>query len=535
MKIWEFRRQALQYTECFRFWIFIVCFVLVMVTCIGAQVGRANESQGQKWTAQAILDLKAGTQRNIGQVGLRMPLTQNNNSMLFTDFRFVADTKDEAEGNFGLGYRFIQGDWIYGGYGFFDRRKSQFGKYFSQITVGAEALSTTWEGRLNGYIPLSSRKLVNTTRVETGETRFIGFNQFISIADENTYDVPLGGGDAEVGYQLIEGLRFYGGGYHFVGKDAPSITGVRTRLTYDVTEWLRLEGDAQTDNIRNAVYFAGVRVTVPLGDVAKSKLTSVDRLMDRPIVRDVDIVVVKSNNKGEGILTKLPGEVLFLKEAENAVAPLDADGSAEKPLNPNAPSHSQKLADLKASGKFPHYVNLVVDRSRKPIQQFRAVVRKIQKKEKKKLVDAVGVVQAKLLRAKYEEKEDSHTLYVFKTARGNRSIVNKREVPKEKIGKFSVAADYSDGRVWEVRPKKRKKKQNIPGVRNNPRERVELRKKIRETTNGQKRAAMKYTEVVYLTGPSGEEIDRLKLKRGHRWKQVRKFVSRQALSGMVNR
>ena len=249
--------------------------------------------KGPKWAAQSFLDLKAGSQRNIGQIGLMGPVFQNDRSMLFADFRFMKDSRNNAEGNYGLGYRRIVGEWVYGGYGFFDHRETRFNNIFNQVTVGAEALSTTWEARANVYLPVSSKKLIRVEKpVPTGRDRFEGGTV---LHEENLQmekvDIPMGGLDLELGYQVLKGLRVYGAAYYFRASGAPTIRGGRIRVTYDINKYLALEGQAQRDNIRKNTYFAGVRLTVPLYDVDKAhKLTDVEKLMLRPVVRDIDIV-----------------------------------------------------------------------------------------------------------------------------------------------------------------------------------------------------------------------------------------------------
>ncbi|MBT5389329.1 MAG: hypothetical protein HOL16_01285, partial [Alphaproteobacteria bacterium] len=248
-----------------------------------------------KWNAHSFIDLKAGNRRNIGQVGFVSPLAQNDRSMLFTDFRYMHDSTSNAEGNFGLAYRIILNDWVYGGYGFFDHRNSSFGNTFNELAFGFEALSTTWEYRINTYVPLSNKKLINSS-IETKD-EIVGNEIYIKTINSETFDIPLGGFDFELGYQILKGLRLYGAVYHFAAKQAPSVTGSRVRITYDITENFSLEGQAQYDRNRKETFFAGVRFTIPLSeDGPQRELTDVEKLMLRPIVRDVDAVTVSQTS-----------------------------------------------------------------------------------------------------------------------------------------------------------------------------------------------------------------------------------------------
>ena len=76
----------------------------------------------------------------------------------------IAD-HDDIEGNFGLGLRrMLEGGWNIGGYGYYDRRRSDSGNVFNQLTFGA-TLGPNWDFRANAYAPQGSkvRDLGSTT------------------------------------------------------------------------------------------------------------------------------------------------------------------------------------------------------------------------------------------------------------------------------------------------------------------------------------------------------------------------------------
>lgn len=80
------------------------------------------------------------------------------------DFRGRVDDADSQEVTIGLGCRqVLSDDLILGGYGFFDRLRTDNGHYFNQATLGVEALITKCEARVNGYLPESGEQ-------ETGES-----------------------------------------------------------------------------------------------------------------------------------------------------------------------------------------------------------------------------------------------------------------------------------------------------------------------------------------------------------------------------
>ncbi|MBF0166963.1 MAG: inverse autotransporter beta domain-containing protein [Alphaproteobacteria bacterium] len=111
-----------------------------------------------KWGPHIDLEGKAGTKRNLGEADLFVPLVQNQQSLLFADFRTRLDDHGSQEGNFGLGARaMLDHGWNLGAYGYFDRRRSDNGNYFNQATLGIEGLSQDWDVRLNSYLPVGRR------------------------------------------------------------------------------------------------------------------------------------------------------------------------------------------------------------------------------------------------------------------------------------------------------------------------------------------------------------------------------------------
>lgn len=236
-----------------------------------------------RWHGNVFTSFKVGTQRNIGQMGLLIPVAQSVSDMTFMDLRGMLDSRQNKEANVGLGYRTMSSSWIHGFYAFFDRRKSQFDNHFSEIAVGFEKLSPTWEGRINYYQPISKRREI---RSKSQETYFrFGHDK---VATMTSYDVPLKGMDIEVGRRIIEGLKLFGGYYHFQGNGVRTMNGARARLAYKATQRLMIEGEAQYDTIRKSSFAGGLRYTIPFGRTDEP--TPMDELMTQSIVRDIDII-----------------------------------------------------------------------------------------------------------------------------------------------------------------------------------------------------------------------------------------------------
>jgi hypothetical protein len=281
-------------------------------------IGTAAQAQQQgdtytiwpKWAPFLDLDAKVGTQRDIGETDLFVPLWQNDKSMLFGDFRFRADNQNSNEGNFGAGYRqMLDGGWNIGGYSYYDHRHSSTGNLFDQLTFGGELLGRDFDVRANLYSPIGqTQQLLNTTSMGPATAQVVGSSlQVTEPGILATFEYALRGFDAEAGVRIPitaaespYALRFYAGGYRFDEPTGvvPVVSGPRLRLEftdYDLPVWngsrLSAELDWQTDPVRGSQFFGGLRLRIPLwSEPKRSTMTMQERRMTDPVVRDVDIV-----------------------------------------------------------------------------------------------------------------------------------------------------------------------------------------------------------------------------------------------------
>lgn len=254
-----------------------------------------------KWGSHVEAEGKWGTDRSLGEVGLFMPLWQDENSLVFTDLRGRFDDQGSSEGNFGLGIRHkVSEQWALGGYGFYDRRKTPNDNTFSQATIGVEALAENLEFRVNGYIPESTEKdIIGPTSVASISGANFQIQNF-----SNPKERGLPGFDIEAGYgfNLPDGWKFwaYAGGFHFDADNYDSVTGPRGRLeiSYDNVPYLgagsrfTLGFESQTDNIRGGQSFGIARLRIPLNFSGSDRqpLQGLDQRMTTRINRDIDIV-----------------------------------------------------------------------------------------------------------------------------------------------------------------------------------------------------------------------------------------------------
>lgn len=278
-------------------------FVLCTPLLLASTNGRAETVQSApKWGPHLDLEGKAGTDRNLGETDLFIPLWQDQDTLTFTSLRARMDDNNSHEGNFGLGIRqMLDTGWNIGGYGYFDRRHSPYGNKFNQLTFGAEALSLDWDFRANAYIPIGTTQYMEdslstvdvsgaTLMYKQGEERALrGFDGEIG------WRIPLF--EADAGQQL----RAYAGGYRFTENNVDTVQGPRGRLdlTFDEVPFLwegsrfSLGAEIQHDSPRGTQGFASFRLRIPLqgfGDAPKPRLTTLERRMTDPIIRDIDIV-----------------------------------------------------------------------------------------------------------------------------------------------------------------------------------------------------------------------------------------------------
>lgn len=292
----------------------LVAAVLAPVVSITPALAQQGEWQGPftvtpKWGPFLDVEGMVGTQRSLGELDLFVPLGQNEQTLLFSDFRFKADSQNSLEGNLGLGARhMLPGGWNLGGYGYFDRRQTPNYNYFNQLTFGAEMLGTNFDFRANTYWPIGQTSAsMGTTGGGPATAVVSGSALNVTIPGSTTStEYALSGFDAEAGVRVPifdttgpYDLRFYAGGYRFSDGVTPVIAGPRLRLeftNYRIPElWggtrLMTGVEWQYDDVRGSQAFASLRLRVPLQTEARrGSLNYQERRMTDPIVRDVDIV-----------------------------------------------------------------------------------------------------------------------------------------------------------------------------------------------------------------------------------------------------
>ena len=302
------------------------------------------------------MQARVGSKRALAEASFFMPLGCSEDELLFMDLRPKIDTRDNLEGNIGLGFRKRQPDAIVGGYGYLDRRRSgQTGQYFSQVTLGVERLTEDTEMRANIYVPLTSAQTVNGG---SSGPYLAGTGIFIDRA-ARTREEALPGIDVEYGrtWQSFRNtnLTLNGGAYHFNGEEVSNVNGVRLRGRFDIGNEtnLALVGEAQYDNLRKEQFWGGVSFRIPFGK-EQGKHTGLNARMTQPVVRDVDIVTNGETTAGgtEAVLNAQTGTAQRVFYVDNSAATV-GDGSL------NAPFQTLAAASTAANAAYDViYVNI---------------------------------------------------------------------------------------------------------------------------------------------------------------------------------
>jgi trimeric autotransporter adhesin len=237
-----------------------------------------------------------------GFIPLRQTPGQN---ITFFEPRFLLDNGGNIGGSLLLGHRIYdsQRNRTFGGYVAFDRRETDESS-FSQLGLGLESLGEVWDFRINGYIPLDNRHLIDESKSDTGYSISTQFERNLLLLSSRReqqvtriYEAGLFGLDAEVGAKLAEwadgDLRAFGGAYFYDAAGTDSTLGWRLRLQARPTQNLTLGVAVQDDNLFGTNLVASVGLTFP-GIRPRRPITDTEEVVARlgePISRNPNIAV----------------------------------------------------------------------------------------------------------------------------------------------------------------------------------------------------------------------------------------------------
>ncbi len=325
------------YSKCT--FLLILFFSFVMIFPVQAQ------EADKKWSPRLTFEFRPDHERSLGRLDLLVPVWQNQNSLFFSDLRYIDTTGTGMEGNLGLGYRrlghdlpLFGGDWIGGGYAFFDRRKTGLSNYFSQVTAGAELFTDRTAFRINGYLPDKTGVLVSSGGT-TFSTSGLSLSGTTVVSDGSgsqivTKEWALPGVDVEAGLRIgtlpNHDLWLYGGYFYFDRQETAKIEGPLVRLEYqmrDLFSWagsqITLGAEVRDDDVNGTDGVVLVRFSIPLGAGGKKVLHGLERRMTEFVQRDVDVVTlidedeVRSAGAPTVLVDPLTGEVLNVYVVSN--------------------------------------------------------------------------------------------------------------------------------------------------------------------------------------------------------------------------
>lgn len=299
---------------------------------------------------RAETSLRMGRERSILMTEFWVPLAHDikQDALLYGSLRMMGDDQDNREGNLGIGYRrVIRANGlagVAGVHGWLDRRLTERGSRFHQITSGLEWLGESVDVRMNGYIPLSDKREITIPNATPEGPELAGTGILVDT-NGTILEEPQGGLDLELGLEMgqyfdvvrdnTDRLHVYAGGYYFDGPNTENVAGWRTRFTADVTEDVQFGARFQRDDERGSQGFLDATLRFPLGHKSSYREQGIRARLDESPERDIDIVtsekVTDDGNRVQVLnaATGAPQEVLHVDNTAAAAG----DGSAESPFN----------------------------------------------------------------------------------------------------------------------------------------------------------------------------------------------------------
>lgn len=253
----------------------IILVLALSATCLFTQNSFAedyscceNTSWVMRFEAAGALGQFIGQNRKYAEIGLFTGPAPCNDFFFFTDLRgyWLANDhhrKNHAAASAGLGARMLDrnSQRIWGANVYYDYMEARYGG-FNQIGIGLESLGTSFDFRINGYLPLKTSQ-----KSSLDKTFYPGGFGYLAQEKEFSYK----GIDAEVGYHIWENCNFgiYGaiGPYYYHNSGLPKVYGGQFRLELSFLDYLTLEGAFSDDNHYHAQIQGKLTVSIPLDEL----------------------------------------------------------------------------------------------------------------------------------------------------------------------------------------------------------------------------------------------------------------------------
>ena len=173
-----------------------------------------------------------GTDDNYGSLGTFLPITQQDNGMLFADAQMMIYEDDGVGADVALGYRYLHEptESIIGVNAFYTHDRSPNAYGYDQFGFGFEWLWKLFDVRANAYLPFDNE--MNPLGAYVAGQFPMLRRSTILFVNTRRAEQQMGGGDVEVGFPIpgISCLRGYAGAYFYEAEDGESLTGFRGRL-----------------------------------------------------------------------------------------------------------------------------------------------------------------------------------------------------------------------------------------------------------------------------------------------------------------
>lgn len=323
---------------------------LMLSTCLLGLIGNSAWASDKPLQARADVNWRLGNERSILMTEFWVPLKQDEDGVIYGDLRMMGDDADNREFNVGVGYREIVtdvpvlGDGVAGVHGWFDRRLTERGSKFNQITLGGEWLGEDVDVLVNGYVPLSDEQFQFTPNANPQAPSLVGTGIVIDT-DATILEEAQHGLDLEVGLELgqhvdfvkdhTDSFRLYGGGYYFDGPNTEDVAGWRVRASADITPNIQVGAQFQRDDVRGSQGFLEATFRFPFDSKQSYRAQGLRARLDDSPERDIDIVtgeVVSDPGSRVPVLNKATGQEQEVLHVDNTAAG-GGDGSVETPFN----------------------------------------------------------------------------------------------------------------------------------------------------------------------------------------------------------
>lgn len=231
----------------------------------------------------------------------QVPTNASSNILPFIDMRVHCFNDGKIAANIGGGLRFVgcNCNQVYGVNVFYDYRDTYWNSKLKQIGVGLEMLSSCWEFRLNGYLPVGRQKIHSCLNQFSFPGGF-----FATCQQRRTV---MGGGDVEIGRWFPFGpcndFNFYAGigSYFYFPENTKQIYGAQGRLILNVGRYLTLEAKGGIDRVFHGMGQGTIILTLPFDYFCCRERTNCQPdccmwdVLCRPVIRQQIIATTKKD------------------------------------------------------------------------------------------------------------------------------------------------------------------------------------------------------------------------------------------------